>query len=125
MERRPVGLLLVVQRLRRGLLASVDDVGRFASALLKGVLLKPETLETAFAPQPLRDGKLTGYGLGWIVGRHARRREAYHTGGQPEVSTVLYLLPDSGVAVAILADLEGVENGLLALARQLAVTTSG
>src|SRR5204863_649565 len=51
-----------------GLLASVDDVGRFASALLKGTLLKPETLQMAFAPQPLRSGKATGYGLGWIVG---------------------------------------------------------
>jgi len=108
-----------------GLLASVDDVGRFASALLKGTLLKPETLQMAFAPQPLRSGKATGYGLGWIVGHHAKRREAYHTGGQPEVSTVLYLLPDSGVAVAILADLEGVENGLLDLARQLAMSATG
>jgi len=107
-----------------GLLGSADDVGRFASALLKGSLLKPETLESALAPQRLRDGKVTGYGLGWLVGRHAHRREAYHTGGQPEVSTVLYLVPDSGVAVAILADLEGVENGLLELARQLALSVS-
>jgi CubicO group peptidase (beta-lactamase class C family) len=105
-----------------GLVASAEDVARFASALLRGVLLKPETLETALAPQKLRDGRLTGYGLGWSLGRHRRRREAYHVGGQPEVSTVLYVLPDQAVAVAILADLEGVENGLLDLARELAAS---
>src|SRR5204862_6054924 len=37
-----------------GLLASVEAVGRFASALQRGILLKPETLEMALAPQPLR-----------------------------------------------------------------------
>jgi CubicO group peptidase (beta-lactamase class C family) len=105
-----------------GLLASAEDVGRFASALFKGVLLKPETFQMAIAPQKLRDGRLTGYGLGWVVGRRAHRREAYHVGGQPEVSTVLYVLPDSGTAVAVLADLEGVENGLLELARQMAAS---
>jgi hypothetical protein len=89
------------------------------------VLLKPETLQAALAPQKLRDGRLTGYGLGWVVGRHRRRREAYHVGGQPEVSTVLYVLPDQAVAIAILADLEGVENGLLDLARQLAAALAG
>ena len=41
-------------------------------------------------------------------------------GGQPQVSTVVYMLPELGVAVAILANLEGVENGLLDLARQVA-----
>jgi hypothetical protein len=44
----------------------------------------------------------------------------YHTGGQPKVSTVLYLLPDAGVAVALLANLENVERDLLAVAREAA-----
>ena len=67
----------------------------------------------ALTPQKVRGGRSTGYGLGWVLGRRGTRREAYHVGGQPQVSTVVYMLPEAGVAVAILADLEGVENGLL------------
>ena len=103
-----------------GLVASVEDVARFASAVQRGVLLKPETLQMALTPQKVRGGRTTGYGLGWVLGRRGTRREAYHVGGQPQVSTVVYMLPEAGVAVAILADLEGVENGLLDLARQVA-----
>jgi CubicO group peptidase (beta-lactamase class C family) len=107
-----------------GLVANVEDVARFASALQRGVLLKPETLQAALTAQKLRGGRATGYGLGWVVGRRetrrGARREAYHVGGQPQVSSVLYMQPDEGVAVAILANLEGVENALLDLARQAA-----
>jgi CubicO group peptidase (beta-lactamase class C family) len=103
-----------------GLVATAEDVARFASALQRGLLLKPETLQMALTPQKLRGGRTTGYGLGWVVGRRGPRREAYHVGGQPQVSTVLYMQPDAGVAVAILANLEGIENALLDLARQLA-----
>jgi hypothetical protein len=74
----------------------------------------------ALTPQKVRGGRTTGYGLGWVLGRRGTRREVYHVGGQPQVSTVVYMLPDAGVAVAILANLEGVENGLLDLARQVA-----
>ncbi len=103
-----------------GLVANVEDVARFASALQRGVLLKPETLRLAFAPQTVRGGRVTGYGLGWVLGRTGGRREVYHVGGQPQVSTVLYMVPETGMAVVVLADLEGVENQLLELARQVA-----
>ena len=77
---------------------------RFALALHSGALLTKEAREQMFARQRTRDGKLTGYGLGWAVGaERRRRREVYHIGGQPRVSTVLYVLPDSGVAVVLLA----------------------
>jgi CubicO group peptidase (beta-lactamase class C family) len=103
-----------------GLVATAEDVARFASALQRGLLLKPETLQMALTPQKLRGGRATGYGFGWVLGRRGTRREAYHVGGQPQVSTVLYMQPDAGVAVAILANLEGIENALLDLARQAA-----
>ena len=77
-------------------------------------------IEQNFARQRTRDGKPTGFGLGWAVDTKRGRREVYHIGGQPRVSTVLYLLPDSGVAVVLLSNLEGVGTSLLDLARQVA-----
>jgi len=103
-----------------GLVASAEDVGRFALALHTGVLLKKETREQMFVRQRTRDGRPTGYGLGWAVGTERGRREVYHIGGQPRVSTVLYMLPDSGLAVVFLSNLEGVGTPLLDLARQVA-----
>ncbi len=103
-----------------GLCGTAEDVGRFASAFQRGMLLKPATVAQALTPQKLRNGRVTGYGLGWVLGRSRRGREAYHVGGQPRVSTVLYMLPDTGFAVVLLSNLEGVENPLLDVARQVA-----
>jgi CubicO group peptidase (beta-lactamase class C family) len=107
-----------------GLVATAEDVARFALALHSGALLKQETREQMFIRQRTRDGKPTGYGLGWAVGTQRGRHEAYHIGGQPRVSTVLYLVPESGVAVVFLSNLEGVGTPLLDVARQVAEIVS-
>jgi serine beta-lactamase-like protein LACTB, mitochondrial len=103
-----------------GLVATAEDVAKFAVALQRGVLLKPSTARAAWGRQTTRDRKVTGYGLGWIVAVTRGRTEAYHTGGQPRVSAVLYMAPRSGVAVVLLCNLEGVSTDLLDLARDIA-----
>jgi serine beta-lactamase-like protein LACTB len=105
-----------------GLVATAQDVARFAIAFQRGTLLKAATAQAAFGRQRTRDHRSTGYGLGWIVGEAAGRTEVYHTGGQPRVSTVLYMVPRSGVGVVLLCNLEGVSAPLLDLARQVADT---
>jgi serine beta-lactamase-like protein LACTB, mitochondrial len=107
-----------------GLVSTAEDVARFAVALHSGALMKKETREQMFVRQRTRDGKLSGYGLGWAVGTERGRREIYHIGGQPKVSTVLYMLPDTGLSVVLLANLEGVGGPLLEVARQLAEITA-
>jgi CubicO group peptidase (beta-lactamase class C family) len=102
-----------------GLLGTAPDVARFGLALLSGRLLALPELERMLAAQRLRTGRLTGFGLGLAVGRHGGRREASHIGGQEEVSTVIYLRPDSGTVVAVLANLERVQEPLLDLARRI------
>jgi CubicO group peptidase (beta-lactamase class C family) len=103
-----------------GLVATADDVARFAVALESGLLLKPESLKLMLTRQKLKNGTLTGFGLGFVLGTHRRHREVYHLGGQPRVSTLLYMRPDEGLAVVLLTNLEGVGNPLLDLARQIA-----
>ena len=71
-------------------------------------------------PQREKGGRATSYGLGLTVAAAGPKREAWHTGGQERVSTVLYLRPDEGVSVAVLTNLQGVGGELVALARRLA-----
>lgn len=103
-----------------GLAGTAEDVARFAVAVQRGVLIKPSTARAAFGRQATADRRLTGYGLGWIVGTAGGWTEVYHTGGQPKVSTVLYMVPRSGIAVVLLCNLEGVHTQLLDVAREAA-----
>jgi CubicO group peptidase (beta-lactamase class C family) len=103
-----------------GLSGTAPDVARFGTALLEGRLVSPETLQRMLARQKTRDGRSTGYGLGLALGSRGGKSEAWHTGGQERVSTVLYLQPDGRLAVAILTDLEKVQPQILDLARRVA-----
>jgi CubicO group peptidase (beta-lactamase class C family) len=104
-----------------GLVGTAPDVARFGAALLDGRLLAPATFALMTRPQKTRGGVQTTAGLGLFVTQTAGVAEAWHTGGQPQVSTVLYLRPGRRCAVAILCNLEGVGNALRDLARALAI----
>jgi CubicO group peptidase (beta-lactamase class C family) len=103
-----------------GLCGTAPDVARFGLALLSGRLVGRATLRQMLTPQRLRTGRLTGFGLGLTVGFHGGRREAWHTGGQERVSTLLYMRPDSGLVVAVLSNLEKAQAPLLDLGRRIA-----
>ncbi len=90
-----------------GLIAPASDMARFGAALQSGALVRPDTLIRMFAKQKARSGRLVAYGLGWALGQWKGRREVYHTGSQERVNDVLYMLPKEGVAVVVLANLEG------------------
>ena len=103
-----------------GLVGPAPDVARFGTALLTGRLVSPATLRQMLTRQKTRGGRVTGFGLGLTVGTRGGRVEAWQTGGQERVSTVLFLRPDDGLSVAILANLERVGLPLLDLARRVA-----
>ncbi len=100
-----------------GLISTAEDLIHFATAVRDGKLLSREVRTLMWTDQKSRRGP-TRYGFGWKVMAHNGRQEIYHTGAQPQVSTILYYQPDSGVIVALMANLEGVE--LLDLARSIA-----
>jgi serine beta-lactamase-like protein LACTB len=104
-----------------GLVSTAGDVARFALALQSETLLKRGTLRRMFAAQKTLDGRTTGYGLGWRVGTWKGHREVWHHGGQPRVSTLLYMQPDRKLAIVFLANLENVWPQLTDLARQLSL----
>jgi len=104
-----------------GLCAAAPDLARFAIALSNGTLVRPESRREMFKSLRTRDGRPTGYGLGWALGRSPRgRHEVYHRGAQQRVTSLLYTQPDRGLAVVLFANLEGVGTAVFALAQSIA-----
>ena len=88
-----------------GYVSSAEDLVRFAQALLDGKLLKPATLAQMWTPTP-QSGK-DPYGLGFAVLQGGKL--VMHTGGQPGTSTILVIAPEQHLALAVLANMDGVQ----------------
>jgi len=64
------------------------------------------TQQKMWTAQTTRDGKTTGYGLGWGIGELKGHKEISHSGGQPGTSTKLTMLPDLNMAVVVMVNME-------------------
>ncbi len=103
-----------------GFISTVEDLAKFAIAMQAGVLVKKETLDQMWTSQKTRDGKATGYGMGWGVHERNGMKEVEHGGAQQRVSTYLYTIPEKGLAVVLMTNLEGIGSGLASLSKQIA-----
>ncbi len=102
-----------------GLCGTVEDLARLAIAVNEGTILPRDASTRMFAAQHLKDGRPIGFGLGWAMfGEHKGKKAVGHSGGQPRISTLLFMVPQDEFAVAIMCNLEGVN--LIPLARALA-----
>ncbi|HEY0548482.1 MAG TPA: serine hydrolase domain-containing protein, partial [Verrucomicrobiae bacterium] len=92
------------------LFSSVDDLARFASALMAGEnrVLKPETLEQMWKPQFTEEK--SGFGLAFMIGKFREHRTVSHNGAVYGHSTSLVVLPEKKIAVIVLAN-EDIVNG--------------
>lgn len=91
-----------------GLVSTAEDLARFGLALLRGELLRRESTAILFAPQKTSSGESTGYGLGWQVGVDAGgRRRLVQSGRTVGGRSVLVLVPEARLAVAVLANVNG------------------
>jgi CubicO group peptidase (beta-lactamase class C family) len=105
-----------------GLCASAKDLARFAQALMAGRLLTLETRKAMWTEQRTVAGKLVGYALGFGVRELQGKRVIQHSGAQSRVSTMLCMIPEEQIAVAIMCNLEGARLG--GLAQQIAFSVS-
>jgi len=101
-----------------GMVSTPDDLVKFAIAVMKGRLVKPETRDLMYTPAKTRDGKPIPYGLGWQIQESEGRKWVAHGGAQQGISTLLLTLPSEGFSVALMANLERVT--LAPLARRIA-----
>lgn len=103
-----------------GFCSTVGDLAKFAIAVQSGKLVKKETLDQMWTKQKMRDGKETVYGLGWGLGEKNGLKTASHGGAQQRVSTNLYMIPEKGLAVVLMVNLEGAGQILGTLSEEIA-----
>jgi serine beta-lactamase-like protein LACTB len=91
-----------------GFVSTAEDLARFGLALLRGELVKRESLPLLLTPQKTSTGESTGHGLGWQVGVDAAgRRRLVQSGRTVGGRSVVVLIPDAKLAVALLANVDG------------------
>ena len=95
-----------------GYVTTVEDLVRFALACSDGTLLQAATWNQMASPFMTRQRKVLNerYGLGWGLDSIDGELEVFHGGQTPHVTGILALLPRRRFAVAVLMNLEGVEN---------------
>lgn len=91
-----------------GLVSTAVDLVKFAIAVNKGALVKKSTSDQMWTQQKTKDGKETGYGLGWVISKASDYKLVSHSGGQAGTSTLMMMLPEKGIVVAAMSNLEGV-----------------
>ena len=89
-----------------GLLGSAEDLVRFGFAHLRTEFFSQTTLDLLLTSQKLASGKETGVGMGWRVGFDASGHRIIHHGGSLDGGrAMLMVFRESGVAVAMLANI--------------------
>jgi CubicO group peptidase (beta-lactamase class C family) len=84
-----------------GLLSTATDLVKFGNELLNRKAMH----RLLFTSLQTNDGKETGYGLGWYVGKDRNgHRIWYHSGDGFSSSSHLYIYPDDGLVIAFLGN---------------------
>lgn len=84
--------------------STVEDLFKWNQALQAYKLVKKETLDKAFTPYVLADGKKTDYGYGWSIGKIQGSTSIQHGGGIPGFLTMGIYLPKEDVFVALFSN---------------------
>lgn len=95
-----------------GLVGTTSDLVNFALGVMRGEVLS-EAARAEMWRQQTPEGEAS-YGLGWRVGEIDGLRAVSHSGGSTGATAMLILLPDHGVAVALLGNTGGVGHAGIA-----------
>ena len=88
-----------------GILSTAEDLVRFGSALLRPGFLKSETLDLLFGNIRTDFPPQHAYGMGWTLKDENGRQFYGHGGNQPGGRCYLLIYPDSGLVLAIMANM--------------------
>jgi serine beta-lactamase-like protein LACTB len=100
-----------------GYVTTAEDMVWFAQALLDGKLLKPNTLSEMWTASKGSLASHQSYGLGFQLVEGGKY--VFHGGGQAGASTNLFIIPEARFAVAVLANMDGVNAQVNDLTRAI------
>jgi CubicO group peptidase (beta-lactamase class C family) len=87
-----------------GIYTSVEDLAKWDRFLESPRLVKKATLVQAWTETRLTDGRPTGYGMGWEVGRYGGRRFVGHGGSTVGFRSDLEYFPEEKLTVILLCN---------------------
>lgn len=99
-----------------GTRGDVRDLLAFGRAVLGDALVSRATAKKMLRPMRLRDGKLTDYGYGFAAYPLHGHFHVAHAGGQPETTSLLVLIPEDDLVLALATNVEGEATRLKAIA---------
>jgi CubicO group peptidase (beta-lactamase class C family) len=101
--------------------STVEDLLRFARALLDGKIVRRQTLDLWTTVQADRRGERDGYGFGFGIEYVGGRKVFGHSGGAPGMATNLWIVPADGSVGVVLANLDPpVVSPVMAMVKDLA-----
>ena len=87
-----------------GLYSTAEDMARWVKGLLDGRIVSPATLEKAWTPVTLNDGRRGGYGYGFMLIPYRGLREVAHGGDISGFNTYYAIYPTEKLAVVVLSN---------------------
>ena len=97
-----------------GFISNIEDLAKFAEALLQRKLVSQETQTMMFTPQPIADGTLTNYGLGFQSMELNGRQTIGHGGSQEKTKTRLAIDLELNNGVVVMSNSEYVDTAQFA-----------
>jgi CubicO group peptidase (beta-lactamase class C family) len=101
-----------------GVYTSVDDLFKWDQALSTDRLVRASTLQQAFTPGVLSDGKSTTYGFGWFIEAYRGIPTVYHSGSTRGFRNAILRFPGQRLTVTILTNRN--EGDPIEIARKIA-----
>ncbi len=89
-----------------GTRSTVVDLLKYARGIMQGRLLSQKITNEMFTSLATKNGRYTGYGLGWGINDVNGRFSVSHSGGQAETRTWLILFPQENFAIAAACNFE-------------------
>jgi CubicO group peptidase (beta-lactamase class C family) len=87
-----------------GLYSTAEDMSRWVKGLLDGRIVPPATLERAWTPVVLKDGRRGAYGHGFMLVPYRGLREVGHGGDISGFNSYVAIYPTEKLAVVVLSN---------------------
>ena len=89
-----------------GLISNIDDLARFAEAMINTELVSKKTEEMIFTRQKTNDGREVSYGLGFQLSGVGEDLQVSHGGSQEKTRTHMAFYPRKGTGVLVMCNSE-------------------